>query len=436
MADRSRNSEERQLKTISRTVFGDAVDDPDVVKEDDQRNGTAEGQPLVERTPSNDSPEVGNNNGIQGPSESGTDDTASSGDVNPLVDTRVKFNVMAIFFIQGIGTLYPWNSFLTVEWFFTDYKFANVSDSTEYKDKFNLYITFGNFAVYVLFLFIALFFAGSRSKLQCFVCLVLQLFLFIFTTILAAVDSSQWPGAFFGVTMVIVVLFSAGSAVYQSGMYSLAAKIPGSYSIDSYIAGQGCGGTFVAVFTIISTRVTDSLRGLAIMHFSIASVVLLVCTITYRLLFKLDYVRSALPRGDDQAKAWDFSRKNLRNLWKIVKIRFPRMTCIAVIIRVIFILFIFCNYRPDQRTLPVWLKNDIAYAFFVVVFSLSNGYLKTIIVDDGINSVSDRALKSKAASVMLFFLVLGIFLGVAFSRVYPMVVNIPQMAPNANVTMQ
>eukprot|EP00057_Strongylocentrotus_purpuratus_P018888 XP_011673362.1 PREDICTED: equilibrative nucleoside transporter 1-like [Strongylocentrotus purpuratus] len=120
----------------------------------------------------------------------------------------------------------------------------------------------------------------------------------------------------------------------------------------------------------------------------------------------------------------------------VQKRRFPRMTCIAVIIRVIFILFIFCNYRPDQRTLPVWLKNDIAYAFFVVVFSLSNGYLKTIIVDDGINSVSDRALKSKAASVMLFFLVLGIFLGVAFSRVYPMVVNIPQMAPNANVTMQ
>eukprot|EP00057_Strongylocentrotus_purpuratus_P020786 XP_011675260.1 PREDICTED: uncharacterized protein LOC105443602 [Strongylocentrotus purpuratus] len=120
------------------------------------------------------------------------------------------------------------------------------------------------------------------------------------------------------------------------------------------------------------------------MHFSIASVVLLVCTITYRLLFKLDYVRSALPRGDDQAKAWDFSRKNLRNLWKIVKIRFPRMTCIAVIVRVIFILFIFCNYRPDQRTLPVWLKNDIAYAFFVEDFSLSNGYLRTTIVDDGI----------------------------------------------------
>lgn len=501
MADRS---EEIQLKTISRTVFDDAVDEPDVdpripsvVKEDDQKNGTAEGQPLVERTPSINAPDDDNNNNddIRGQSESGTDDGASAGDVNSVaVATRVKyrFNVMAIFFIQGIGTLYPWNSFLTVEWFFTDYKFANVSDSTEYKDKFNLYITFGNFAVYVLFLFISLFVAVSRSKLVCFVCLVLQLFLFIATAILAAVDSSQWPGAFFGVTMVIVVLFSAVSALYQSGMYSLAAKITDSYSITSYIAGQGLGGTFVALFTIISTAATGSLRELAIMHFSIASVVLLVCTITYCLLFKLAYVRSELRRVHAQAMARESSRENLQNLLKIIKDakwqifnivmtffvtlqfypevlgniqssnvpktssnfqekyfvllvcfftfnlcdflgsvlagvlkwKFPRLTCIAVIVRVIFILFIFCNYRPDQRTLPVWLKNDIAYGMFVVVFSLSNGYLKTTIVDDGINSVSDP-LKSKAASVMLFFLVLGILLGVLFSRFYPLIVNIP-----------
>ena len=64
--------------------------------------------------------------------------------------------------------------------------------------------------------------------------------------------------------------------------------------------------------------------------------------------------------------------------------KYSGYTWLLVVSRVVFFpIFIFCNYRPDERTLPVVINNDIAYAVIVVIFSLSNGYLKTIIMMDG-----------------------------------------------------
>ncbi|XP_030855012.1 equilibrative nucleoside transporter 1-like [Strongylocentrotus purpuratus] len=127
-------------------------------------------------------------------------------------------------------------------------------------------------------------------------------FLFIITTLLAIFDTSQWPGTFFGITMVTIVIFNAAAAVYQSGMYTLLAKLPPSY-IQCYLVGQGFGGTFVAISAIISIAIAGTHRSAAVGYFTTAVVVLFVCVVSYCLLYKMSVVKYHLgiARGNEAA---------------------------------------------------------------------------------------------------------------------------------------
>ncbi|XP_071504433.1 equilibrative nucleoside transporter 1-like [Diadema antillarum] len=417
-------------------------------------------------------------------------------DRQPEVPKDKFLLALVIFAIHGVGTLYPWNSFITADRYFVEHKFANVSDDTEYKDKFMSYLGIGGFIPNVTFLFLALFFPPKSSRYSTFGGLLVMLALFILTTILAIVDSSAWPDAFFAVTMVSIVLFNAASAVYQSGMYALAAKLPEGYT-QSYIVGQGIGGTFVAVLSILSISFAGSLRGAAIGYFSCAVLVLFICCVTYVALFKMPIVRYYLGLihmyyDDKEAEAsldapsnerlplWTIFKEikmQLFNIWMTffvtlavfpvvlagtpstradsspflktyfiplccfftfnlgdffgsllpswIRWKFPKFTWIFVVSRLVFFpIFLFCNYRPETRTLPVLIDNDYAYAFMVVIMSISNGYLKTIIMMDGPQMVTHPAWAGKAASMMVFFLILGIFCGIQFSLFFPWVVSL------------
>lgn len=403
---------------------------------------------------------------------------------------------LVIFAIHGVGTLYPWNSFITAEKYFTEHKFANVSDDCEYKDKFISYLGIGGFVPNVTFLFIALFFPPKSSRFSTFSGLFLMLVLFVITTILAIVDSTTWPDVFFGITMTTIVLFNAASAIYQSGMYALAAKLPEGYT-QSYIVGQGIGGTFVAVLSIMSITFAGSLRSAAIGYFCCAVLVLFICVVTYVMLFKLPIVKYYLglvtvtiddketeAAADDPANKrpplWTIFKQikmQVFNIWLLFFVtlaifpvvlagipsvsenpshfqsvyfiplccfftfnlgdffgsilpawfrwKYPKYTWLLVVSRLLFFpVFIFCNYRPDRRTLPVLVSNDYAYAFLVVIMSVSNGYLKTVIMMDGPKGVSNPNWAGKAASMMVFFLILGIFCGIQFSLFFPWVVSI------------
>ncbi|XP_063958962.1 equilibrative nucleoside transporter 1-like [Lytechinus pictus] len=409
---------------------------------------------------------------------------------------RDKFMVAIIIFaIHGIGTLYPWNSFITAQRYFTDHKFANVSDDTEYKDKFISYLGIGGFIPNVTFLFIALFFPPKSSRFSTFGGLFAMFVMFILTTILAIVDSFSWPHIFFGITMVTIIIFNAASAVYQSGMYAFAAKLPEGYT-QSYIVGQGIGGTFVAVLSIMSITFAGSLRSAAIGYFCCAVLVLLVCLITFIMLFKLPIIKYYMgmvtmvtdnkeaEAAEDQVNSrpplWTIFKQikmQVLNIWLLffvtlaifpavlvdipsvdedpsyfkqvyfiplccfftfnlgdffgsvlpawIRWKYSNYTWVLVASRLLFFpVFIFCNYRPELRSVPVLINNDYAYAFLVVIMSVSNGYLKTVIMMDGPKMVSNPNWAGKAASMMVFFLILGIFCGIQFSLFFPWVVSL------------
>ncbi|XP_070577962.1 equilibrative nucleoside transporter 1-like [Ptychodera flava] len=403
-----------------------------------------------------------------------------------------------IFALHGLGTLLPWNMFITAEAYFTEHKFGNVSDSAEYKDKFLSYLGIAAFVPTLCFVTVTLFIQHrTMTKSRIGYSILLMILLFALTVGLAIIDSSSWPGIFYGVTMGTVVAFNGASAVYQSSLFGFAGRLPVKYT-QGVLAGQGLGGTFVSLVSILSITVASSLKAAAIGYFSCALAVLIICYATFVLMNKLPYVKFYLHQShededepDDKKGEGPPKRRvpaappflkifwkikwQLFNIWMVFFVTlaifpavlvqvepsgevsefkfkyFTPLTCfllfnmcdfvgsifpvwfqwprsrylwIATTSRLIFFpIFLFSNYRPYARTLPVLINNDIVYVILVMAFSLSSGYLKSLPMMAAPKLV-DPEYSATAGAMMALFLIIGIFSGLNFSLVFPALVSI------------
>ncbi|NXY92410.1 S29A1 protein, partial [Alcedo cyanopectus] len=88
-----------------------------------------------------------------------------------------------------------------------------------------------------------------------------------------------------------------------------------------------------------------------------------------------------------------------------------------VALRVIFIpLFMLCNVQPRDY-LPVIFSHDAWYIIFMIIFSVSNGYLASLCMCFGPKKVLAHEAET-AGAVMAFFLSLGLALGAAVSFLF------------------
>lgn len=135
--------------------------------------------------------------------------------------------------------------------------------------------------------------------------IVIEVLVFIVTVALAMIDSSQWPGYFFWITMGSVVilngvysfnikysnqfndllinksdLFPVAGGIYQNSVYGMAAKMPFKYT-GAVVLGSNISGTFTTIISILSASFTSSERTAAIYYFIGAMFVLLACFDTY-----------------------------------------------------------------------------------------------------------------------------------------------------------
>jgi equilibrative nucleoside transporter 1/2/3 len=60
--------------------------------------------------------------------------------------------------------------------------------------------------------------------------MIVQAAVLIVTIVLALVDSSSWPVAFFYITMVCVVILNMAAGTYQNLSWATAAKLPMKYT--------------------------------------------------------------------------------------------------------------------------------------------------------------------------------------------------------------
>ncbi|XP_075145843.1 equilibrative nucleoside transporter 2 [Haematobia irritans] len=192
--------------------------------------------------------------------------------------------VLLIFMLHGLGTLMPWNMFITAKSYFEEFKLAPTEGNettTVYARNFMQYLGFASQIPNLIFNWLNIFvhLGGDLTK-RIVYSILFELLIFIVTVLMAIMDSTNWQGAFFWITMVSVVLLNMANGIYQNTIYGMAATLPIKYT-GAVVLGSNISGLFSTIMSICSTYIFSSPRTSAIYYFITAMLILLICFDTY-----------------------------------------------------------------------------------------------------------------------------------------------------------
>ncbi|XP_034040970.1 equilibrative nucleoside transporter 1-like [Thalassophryne amazonica] len=230
--------------------------------------------------------------------------------------------VWIIFFILGLGTLLPWNFFITATMYFTsrlkDPPIVISSNQTtngtsgDEEVRNVLESTFSNVmtlcAMVPLLIFTCLnSFIHQRipQKLRISGSLAAILVVFLLTAVLVKLDMA--PVLFFSLTMIKIVCINSFGAILQSSLFGLAGMLPASYTTP-VMSGQGLAGTFAALSMICALASGSALQDSAFGYFITACIVIVLAMMSYLALPRMEFFQyymesnSSGPPGDEENK--------------------------------------------------------------------------------------------------------------------------------------
>uniref|UniRef100_A0A3Q1CRF5 Solute carrier family 29 member 1a n=1 Tax=Amphiprion ocellaris TaxID=80972 RepID=A0A3Q1CRF5_AMPOC len=245
---------------------------------------------------------------------------------------RDKYNaVWLIFFILGLGTLLPWNFFMTATMYFTERLKDPPSDITTnqtanvtlqdgdtrnvLESKFNNVMTLC--AMVPLLIFTCLnSFIHQRipQKLRISGSLTVIFVVFLLTAVLVKVDVAPLP--FFTLTMIKIVCINSFGAILQSSLFGLAGILPASYTTP-IMSGQGLAGTFAAFSMICALASGSRLQDSAFGYFITACVVILLAISSYLTLPKMEFFQYYIESNRSRPSADEENKMDLLKKGKI-----------------------------------------------------------------------------------------------------------------------
>ncbi|KAK5908298.1 hypothetical protein CgunFtcFv8_016370 [Champsocephalus gunnari] len=207
------------------------------------------------------------------------------------------FVVYIIFFLMGIGSLLPWNFFITAKHYWL-YKLSNDThhsgseeERSDLSDYFESYLAIASTVPSVLSLILNYVLVNRvSSNVRILSSLFVILLVFVITTVMVKVDVSDCRTEFFIGTLVSVAVVSAASNVFSGSMFGISGHFPMRIS-QALISGQAMGGTLSALASIVDLSVAKDVTDSALAYFLTADVFILLCIITYLLLPKFAYTR-------------------------------------------------------------------------------------------------------------------------------------------------
>ncbi|KAJ8246469.1 hypothetical protein GJAV_G00268170 [Gymnothorax javanicus] len=221
-------------------------------------------------------------------------------------DPQDKYNaVWLIFFILGLGTLLPWNFFMTATAYFTSRLkspgmeiLANltgndtaepVSERSVLEAMFNNVMTLCAMVPLLIFTCLnSVLHQRIPQAVRVMGSLACILGLFLITAILVKVEMS--PMVFFIITMIKIIFINSFGAMLQGSLFGMAGLLPTSYTTP-IMSGQGLAGTFAA-FAMICTLSSDTaLQDSAFGYFITACAVILIAIVAYMLLPRMEFYR-------------------------------------------------------------------------------------------------------------------------------------------------
>ncbi|XP_066862404.1 equilibrative nucleoside transporter 1 isoform X2 [Kogia breviceps] len=220
--------------------------------------------------------------------------------------------VWLIFFMLGLGTLLPWNFFMTATAYFTnrldtsqnaslvpaepskDIQ-ASASPSAPLPERNYLSAIFNNVMTLCAMLPLLLFtclnsFLHQRipQSVRILGSLVAILLVFLVTAILVKVPLDATP--FFVITMVKIMLINSFGAILQGSLFGLAGLLPASYTAP-VMSGQGLAGFFASVAMICAIASGSALSESAFGYFITACGVIILTIACYLGLPSLEFYR-------------------------------------------------------------------------------------------------------------------------------------------------
>lgn len=220
--------------------------------------------------------------------------------------------VWLIFFMLGLGTLLPWNFFMTATMYFTTRMKVpqNVSSATaklstdiqasaspeEATSERNSLSAIFNNVMTLCAMLPLLFFTCLNSFLHQRIPqsvrilggLVAILLVFLVTAVLVKVQMDPLP--FFVITMLKIMLINSFGAILQGSLFGLAGLLPASYTAP-IMSGQGLAGLFAAVAMICAIATGSELSESAFGYFITACVVIVLAIMCYLALPRLEFYR-------------------------------------------------------------------------------------------------------------------------------------------------
>ena len=210
--------------------------------------------------------------------------------------------VYFILLIHGIGTLLPWNMFITADEYF---KYKLSGNDTEgnplpYEGNFLSYVGIASKLPNVTVQLIN-FLVGGKSRTltnRILVSVVLEGIIFVITTALAVVDSSQWISVFFWITMSSVVFINIWNGIYQNCIYGVVAVLPPQY-LNVVVTGMNLSGVVTSLCMIVSLAIAPTISATATAYFALAVVFLVACFVTYVMLLRNTFFKHYTARLED-----------------------------------------------------------------------------------------------------------------------------------------
>ncbi|XP_069385505.1 equilibrative nucleoside transporter 2-like isoform X1 [Paralichthys olivaceus] len=214
--------------------------------------------------------------------------------------------VALIIFTLGVGTLLPWNFFITATQYFKErLTVPNVTSNgtsggttTDYN--YDSWMALLSQLPLLLFTLLNSFlYQWVRERVRVVVSLVTIFFLFSLTAVLISVPLQ--PDAFFSITMATIWFINMCSAVLQCSLFGVVSLFPHRYS-SLFMSGQCLSGVFAAVALLCSILSNADKSSAALGYFIAPCVATLGTLLCYLLLPHLDFARFYLNRNQCEAE--------------------------------------------------------------------------------------------------------------------------------------
>jgi len=225
--------------------------------------------------------------------------------------------VYIIFYWLGIGTLLPWNMFITVVAYW-NCKFHTVEDPAietmvvlgdeteapecgseggppnDLQKAWGGYLAVASMVPNVTFLILnGVVGHKFRTLPRLLISLVFVILSFTFTSIMVKVDTDGWQREFLYITLASVAFINVNAAIFQGGILGVAGKFPPAY-MGAVFAGQAVGGIFASGTNVVVLAMGASATDAAFFCFVISVVFLLTALVAYGVCTRTDFYQHYL----------------------------------------------------------------------------------------------------------------------------------------------